>query len=93
MVLNHTINCVVVLLDLILYTHGLCRESLVQCAAVKTYFFPINDPPHQNSTRLSPCKKIAANHGHSPDSASKPPTTRPSRKQKEWKKSSIYHFG
>lgn len=41
------------------------------------YFEPMSDPPHQNSTLLSPCRKIAANHGHSPLSASVPPTTRP----------------
>lgn len=35
-------------------TNGLCRESRVQCAAVNTYFEPMSDPPHQNSTRLSP---------------------------------------
>lgn len=64
-------------------TYGRWRESLVQCAAVKTYFLPINEPPHQNSTRLSPCKKIAAIHGHSPDSASRPPTTRPAQQRKD----------
>lgn len=25
-----------------------------------TYLDPINDPPHQNSVRFGPCKKIAA---------------------------------
>lgn len=58
-------------------TYGLWRESRVQWAAVSTYFEPIKEPPHQNSTRLSPCRKIAANHGQSPLSAATPPTTRP----------------
>lgn len=57
--------------------YGLCLESRVQCAAVSTYFDPISDPPHQNSTRLDPCKKMAASQGHSPLPASTPPTTRP----------------
>lgn len=63
----------------IVESYGRWRESRVQCAAVNTYLVPIKEPPHQNSTRLSPCRKIAANHGHSPDSASSPPTTRPNR--------------
>lgn len=42
-----------------------------------TYFDPINDPPHQNSVRFGPCRKIAASHGHWPVGASTPPTILP----------------
>lgn len=48
-----------------------------QCAAVRTYFDPINDPPHQNSVLFGPCRKIAASHGHWPVGASAPPTILP----------------
>ncbi|KAI9581191.1 hypothetical protein GQX74_013778 [Glossina fuscipes] len=41
------------------------------------YFDPIREPPHQNSVRLEPCRKIAAIQGHCPLGASMPPTTRP----------------
>lgn len=58
-------------------SYGFCRESRVQWAAVKMYLFPISDPPHQNSVRFAPCRKIAASHGHSPFAASMPPTIRP----------------
>lgn len=49
----------------------------MQWAAVKTYLAPINEPPHQNSTRLEPWRNMAASQGHSPLPASTPPTTRP----------------
>lgn len=58
------------------FTYDLCLVSLVQCAAVNTCFAVIKEPPHQNSVRLDPCKKIAAIHGHFPGNASSPPTTR-----------------
>lgn len=48
----------------------------MQWAAVKTCLAEIKEPPHQNSVRLFPCKKIAAIHGHFPGAASSPPTTR-----------------
>uniref|UniRef100_A0A1A9Z882 Uncharacterized protein n=1 Tax=Glossina pallidipes TaxID=7398 RepID=A0A1A9Z882_GLOPL len=41
------------------------------------YLEPIREPPHQNSVRLEPCKKIAAIQGHCPLGASTPPTIRP----------------
>lgn len=48
----------------------------MQCAAVRICLSPINEPPHQNSVLLGPCKKMAAIHGHRPGKASSPPTTR-----------------
>jgi len=57
-------------------TYGICLLSRVQCAAVRICLGPINEPPHQNSVLLGPCKNIAAIHGHRPGKASSPPTTR-----------------
>lgn len=62
---------------IIIHTHGLCRESLVQWAAVRIYLVPIKEPPHQNSVLFGPWRKMAANHGHSPLFDSMPPTIRP----------------
>uniref|UniRef100_A0A182IXQ0 Uncharacterized protein n=1 Tax=Anopheles atroparvus TaxID=41427 RepID=A0A182IXQ0_ANOAO len=41
------------------------------------YLVPMSDPPHQNSVRLVPCRKMAAIQGHWPVGASMPPTIRP----------------
>lgn len=48
----------------------------MQCAAVSTWRGPTKEPPHQNSVRREPCKKMAAIQGHRPGRDSSPPTTR-----------------
>jgi hypothetical protein len=58
------------------FTYCRCLESRVQCAAVSTWRGPTNEPPHQNSVRREPCKKMAAIQGHRPGRDSSPPTTR-----------------
>lgn len=60
----------------IVYSYGLCLESLVQWAAVRMCFGPMRAPPHQNSVRRGPCRNMAAIHGQRPGSDSSPPTTR-----------------
>jgi hypothetical protein len=60
----------------VIHTYGRCLESRVQCAAVSTWRCPTKEPPHQNSVRREPCRKMAAIHGHRPGRDSSPPTTR-----------------
>ena len=60
-----------------LATYGRFLASLVQWAAVTIVCLETSIPPHQNSLRLLPCKKMATIHGCSPSKVVLPPTIRP----------------
>ena len=64
-------------LPLALATYGRFLASLVQWAAVTIVCLETSIPPHQNSLRLLPCKKMATIHGCSPSKVVLPPTIRP----------------